>query len=597
MWGNLREIIKKYTYGLHKKLFIMIFFIGLLLTVSLSATILTITRNSMKEEIDKKLQNQTQQISNVLDFYVDEMNRKLLGLATEPKVVELMDGEYDDVRLFKLHMELNILLNNLGATNLWNEFYIFCYPIKTMLSSNPSNNTADFSELELDELQWYFDLNKMEDFAPHLIDSFSPPITRKGDMFAIVKKIQSSYSYETEGFVLVSTDKSYFSSILQNTTYTSIDFMLITNKNGEIIYSSNEELSNENAILQNKLVNIVNGSEKAFLSRAGKKFIISKSNSQKTGWNIISFSEETVLDENLYKINIVVIFLTSGCVGLLLIFSYLTSSQFTKPVKRLIKLMRKAESEGYRIKADIDRNDEIGDLGRDFNTMMRKILENQVLRREAEINMLQQQINPHFLYNTLDSIMSLAAMHGTYDIYVMIEQLSHMFRYSISDEENKIVCVRDELKHVENYIAIQKVRYEDRIDVIYDIDEQILDCKCLKFILQPIVENAIYHGLAMTAENGLITIKGCVENDVVNLSIIDNGIGMDEVVSSQLDDFINGRIREVISGNRKSVGLKNIQERIQLFFGEQYGIKIYSEKNRGTKVILKIPAWKGNVVA
>lgn len=593
-FGSMRDIIKIYTYGLHKKLFIMIFVIGLLLMVSLSATILTITGKSMKEEINKKLQNQTQQISNVLDSYIDDMNKKLLGLATDPKVVELMSGKYDNVQLFILHQELNILLNNLGATNLWNEFYVFCDPVKTILSSNPSNNTANYSELNLEGIDWYNDINSKTgaNFMPQLVDHFEPPITKKGDMFAIAKKIQSNYTYKSEGFVLISIDKSYFTSILQNTTYTSIDLLLITNKNGEMIYDSNKELMKENGITRDMLIKIIMGSEKAFKSETGRKFIVAMNTSEKTGWNIISFSEENAVDKNLNNVKIIIIVLTSGSLVLLLIFSYLISLQFTKPVKRLIKLMGKAETEGYRIKSDINRNDEIGDLSRDFNAMMRKVLENQVLRREAEIDMLQQQINPHFLYNTLESIMSLAVIHGTYDIYTMIERLSNMFRYSISHEENKIVSLKNELQHVENYIAILKVRYEDRFNIFYDIDEEILEYKCLKFILQPIIENAIYHGFAMTTENGLITIRGRLEEGVISLSINDNGIGMEHSVLEQLEDYINDTNKEFAFKRTNSVGLRNIQERIQLFFGDQYGMKIYSEKGKGTKVLLMIPAWK-----
>lgn len=590
---KIRSMFNRYTYGLGKKLFIMISFIGLLLMVSLSGTIMTFTRNSMKEEINKKLENQTQQISNILDSYVLEMNQKLLGLATDPKVVELMDGEYDNVQLFMLHMNLNILLNNLGATNLWNEFYIFCFPINTMLSSNPANNTADYTELNLEGFQWFNDNNKFsKNGGPILVDFFQPPITRNNDMFAITKKIQSNYTYKTNGFVLISTDKSYFSSILENTSYTSIDFLLVTNQIGDIIYSSNSKLVDENGISNNTLIDIVKSNKKVYINNLGRSFIISMNISKNTGWNIISFSEKNGLDKDINNLNIIIIMLTAAFLGLLMIFSYLITSQFTKPVKRLIKLMRKAESEGYRIKAEIERNDEIGDLSKDFNMMMCKILENQVLRKEAEIDMLQQQINPHFLYNTLDSIMSLAAIHKTYDIYVMIERLSNLFRYSISHEENKVIDLEYELQHVENYVAIQKVRYEDRFDVIYDIDERIRGYKCLKFILQPIVENAICHGMSMTTENGLITIKGYLEDEVITLVITDNGIGMDETVTQQLDDFMNGRIKEVTFKKTKSVGLRNIQGRIQLFFGDQYGIRIYSEINKGTKVILKIPACK-----
>lgn len=591
IFQNLGQVIKKSTYGLHKKMFIVIFLIGMVLTISLSIAILIIARSYISQDLNDKLRNQTQQISNIIDSYLEDMKKIIIAVNLNQNVIDLMNGEYTPFQSYIIYRDIYRLLSTLKSANQWNHIYIFCGYNKDLLSSDPLNITGDYSEYHIEDYGWYKNvMDSITDLV--LLDDFISPVTHQGNRFALALRVQHYYNPSIQGVIVISTDKSYFSDMIKNTSLMAMDFLVIANPEGKIVYLSNKEQLKENGINQETVLNILNKNAKTYISSSGRKYIVDINKSSKTNWSIISFSNEKILVRNFYRINAVVIVITLIFIGLLLVFSYFISSQFTKPVSGLMKLMQKAESQGYRVVSNLKRNDEIGDLSLCFNAMVRKVLENQVLRKEAEIDALQQQINPHFLYNTLESIKTLAAIHGCNDIRSMAQKLGEMFRYSINREGNKIVSIAEEIQHVENYIFIQKIRYEDRMNVLYDIDAEIYSYLTLKFILQPIVENAIYHGIEEMSSDGLITIKGYIDGGSIVFEISDNGNGIDEAALEKLNDNISGKTLNAPLKKTQGIGLRNIHERIRLFFGEDFGLKIYSRKGVGTSVVLKIPVWQ-----
>ena len=267
-----------------------------------------------------------------------------------------------------------------------------------------------------------------------------------------------------------------------------------------------------------------------------------------------------------------------------IIFSLLaimTAIYITKPLRRIVVAMNHFGEKKQAIKLDAYSKDEIGVLQRSFNSMSTKIHnlieEVRVVsakEKEAELKALQAQINPHFVYNTLDTINWMAIEKQEGEISQMITALSDMMRYTIRSND-QLVTIEEEMKWAKNYVNIQKNRFEDRFGLEFDIDERTLNYKIPRLLLQPFIENAIVHGMEEREYGGLISIRIRLDepSDNIYVYIEDNGIGMD---SNQVQLINERRIL--------GVGIQNTNDRVQLKYGAQYGVTISSRVNEGTKV-------------
>jgi two-component system sensor histidine kinase YesM len=213
----------------------------------------------------------------------------------------------------------------------------------------------------------------------------------------------------------------------------------------------------------------------------------------------------------------------------------------------------------------------------------------ELVKKQSEIAYLQSQINPHFLYNTLESIKGIAAVERSDKIYNMTKALALVFRYSIKGTD--MVPLREELKMIKSFIFIQKFRFGNRFEVTYHFPEPILDCKVPKMILQPIVENAIFHGIEPTIGECLLQLKGEISGDVILLTVQDNGMGMDDeslrLIQGSLS--VGQGLTDRISDRTVNIGIANVNNRIKLNYGNEYGIVIKSEAGIGTEVVIKMP--------
>jgi len=281
-----------------------------------------------------------------------------------------------------------------------------------------------------------------------------------------------------------------------------------------------------------------------------------------------------------------------GCFISLLIcclISIVLAEHISNPMKQLIYIMSKVEKGDFSAYTSFNRNDEIGALGTYFNQMvlqlkkyLDRLMEEQNKLRVTEIKMLQAQINPHFLYNTLDVIKWSAKLNKTEEVTSIVTNLAKILRNSIDCEE-EYVSVRKSIEFINSYLAIQKIKYNDKFDVNIDIDPSILELKTLRLILQPFIENAIIHGLTYIDHTGLITIIGEKDGDDIIFYIIDNGVGMTEDTIKRISK----------STNDNHIGIYNVDKRIKLYYGDKYGVHIESIEEKGTKVTIKIPYLTG----
>ena len=213
----------------------------------------------------------------------------------------------------------------------------------------------------------------------------------------------------------------------------------------------------------------------------------------------------------------------------------------------------------------------------------------QMLRKQAELNALQSQINPHFLYNTLDSIRGQALMEDMEELADMTEALSTFFRYNISKSGDR-VTLEDELENVENYMRIQRFRFGDRIALAIEVEStQLLSCAMPKMTLQPLVENAVLHGLETSRKNGQITIRVQAVDDCMEIQVLDNGIGIPDEELCRINDCLNEPDGQISLENHMGIALTNVCQRIRLRYGQAYGVHAFSTIHTGTEVRIMLP--------
>lgn len=328
----------------------------------------------------------------------------------------------------------------------------------------------------------------------------------------------------------------------------------------------------------------------------GKKKIIACKSVGKYGWVVFFVFPYGEIEDEVknaaFPTLIVGIALFIVLLGLAVVFSYFFSGR----IRRLISKMCRVEEGNLEITEVIQGKDEIGTVDIHFNRMLLRlrslINENYIQkleRREAELNALQAQINPHFLYNTLEAVNSIAALYGSTEIRTISQNLGDMFRYSINIGRNEFVRLKDELQHIRNYISIQMVRFGNSFDVVYDIPEGLENCRILKFILQPIVENAFLHGFKGNKKGGRLAISAAGCGERLEIYIEDNGKGMDAVQLQGLESNLNKPKDNVITQDKRSIGVINVHSRIQLAYGEDFGLTFRSLENVGTKVTIVLP--------
>lgn len=315
----------------------------------------------------------------------------------------------------------------------------------------------------------------------------------------------------------------------------------------------------------------------------GKDYITSYLRSN-LNWTIISIVPygELSKQSNIYKIVLIAMLL----INCILSFSGLifTSSGITRPIHKLIKSMKGVENGVFK-KVNIDTgNDEIGQLKNVYNTMICKIqnlieeiVKEQKIKRKAELDVLQSQIKPHFLYNSFDAISSLAIDNRNEEVYQIIKALGSFYRTSLSNGK-EVISVEEEIQTVKCYLTIMQIRYDNLFTVDMDIDERANNYRILKLVLQPLVENSIYHGIKPARRKGRIFIGTSLKEAYVELSVCDDGVGMD-------DEKLNC----LTEGGTPGIGLRGTIERLNIFYNGKCKFKVESRVNEGTKVIIYIP--------
>lgn len=448
---------------------------------------------------------------------------------------------------------------------------------------------------EVEKNQWFDDsINRGGIiYFPGIIEN---PSAYKLDDYVIpiVRPIVHSTLGTNIGWSFIALRESLISDVYNELYKQSKNPIYIVDSKGTCISSTDKQYIGKSMADEEFIKPLLNSSESGnFNSKEqGKTGLIVYSSLKLTDWKLVQKISYSPLYEQsgvLLRMTIL-IFLLSVLVTS--IFTIFLSYNFTKPLQKMLKRMRIISKGNFEIDLGLEGDDEMGELGKGINelasnvhNLLEKVKKEEREKRNLELMVLQNQVNPHFLYNTLNSIKWMATVQKADGIRDMVSALGRLLM-NISKEKSEEISIRRELSLTEDYIFIQNMRYNGKIKVEYFIsDEKLLENQIVKFTLQPIVENAIFHGIEPKKEAGNIKIGITKENGSLIMFVEDDGVGIDEKDINKI--FSTEKEHE--SRGLRSIGVKNVDERLKLFYGNDYGISIKSAVGLYTRVIIKIP--------
>lgn len=445
-------------------------------------------------------------------------------------------------------------------------------------------NLSEWTEKYTWSKDGYYWLNIHEDTVFDTAD--------KRNVLTVFKMIGNRDS-EINGMILINLRSEYFLKILNNVKISPNGYMMLVSREG--VFSSKDMQQDLNVgtegieLLRNNIGNT--GSFYIHGKETTKLFVVFNT-LQINNWVLAAVVPENDILKRAGQIKYIALAIITVTALIFSIIATLFASSISNPIRFLSQQVKYVEKGDFDIKFDIADKNEIGVLAngltRLLNTvksLLNEIREEHEKKRQIELLALQSQINPHFLYNTLGSIKHLVDMNQNEKASKMVAALTKFFQIGIS-KGKEIITVREELEHIRNYLLIQKMRYSKEFDFDVVAEDRILDCKIIKLTLQPIVENSIYHGIKNKLEMGTIRISGYKEGDNVVLEVYDDGVGMSGEKLEKLLESIN---LPEIEENPITFGLRNVQQRILLNFGREYGLEIESVENGYTKVRIRIP--------
>ena len=422
------------------------------------------------------------------------------------------------------------------------------------------------------------------------------------EVISLSREVQSYENGTFRGVILINLNMNKITEICNSFQEKQENFICIINDKGELVYeqqNGRERFAfDEKENRQELNTALGKTKESCFrLNYRGEKYLITRTDMKTTGWTLVSMVPyKSVMAETMAISGVMILAVAITLIVILLLLNRILTG-VVKPLKKLEKYMVQVNPDNMDQRMEILTDDEIGHLSMKFNQMMDRIrnlkeqvIEEQEDKRKYELQALQAQINPHFLYNTLDSIIWMAETNDS-NIVAMTEALAKLFRISLN-KGNEEISLERELEHVKNYLIIQSMRYADKFTYEISAEPGVERCRTIKLILQPIVENCIYHGIKKKRGTGKITIRAYRREQNLIIEVSDDGCGMpEEICRKILSDEIES---ENISGS--GIGVKNVNERIQLRFGKKYGLSYSSEEGVGTTVTYVLPYNEGGSI-
>ena len=424
----------------------------------------------------------------------------------------------------------------------------------------------------------------------------------------VVKLIYDMNDFSEVGLLVIQINKSFLEAVLQGLESEVMQNTIVVSQNDEVIISKDDSAANG----YEKVIDSITKSKNTFAEKKinfyedpEKKMFIAYTTLAEPNWRIVTYIplKQLYSDVNSLRDRILILCI---CMMLFLgVTSILVSIDFLKPIKKLVKAMERMSIDNIKNSyIEVDRTDELGFLHKTFNNMAKEIdhlvnwiYREQLTRKEAEIKALQSQINPHFLFNTLESINWMARLNNVPEISDTVSDLSSLLEASIG-RDDRLITMEEEFVYIDKYINLLKRRFDDRITLIKEIDPTVLYLPIPRLLIQPLIENAVQHGIENVRSNGVITLTAKINEDNITIEVIDNGSGISNEDLIRLNkglEMDNATYFKTFGSKKsKSIGIENVNRRIKLFYGDKYGVKIESKQHIYTKVSVILPVQNYN---
>lgn len=572
--------------SIQNTIFVLTASLVLFAVITVTVISLNFTRSSIFENTVTYNRQLTGQVNADIDSYISYMENISSMLAENLDVKKYLFGEGEEAD------EAGVQLLSQFSTVLSSREDIYNLGIlqkngKALLNEGKSRlNTY----VDMEKQEWYRRAVENRDsfylssaHVQHMIQGERPWV------ITLSRYIPDPMNKEG-GVLFVDLNYSAIRKLCDDSSVGKKGYIFILDEDGNIVYHpQQQQLYNE---LQTEYIDEVMNCQTDVLNMgdgdSARLYTISRSDT--TGWTVVSCSYISELLKKSGEAQIIYMLMAVVLVAIALLISSFMAKSITQPILKLQSSMALIQKGDFRAgNVEVESRNEIGSLTETFNVMTLRIQElmeqninEQKAKRKSEMKALQSQINPHFLYNTLDSIIWMAESGKNEEVVLMTASLARLLRQNISNEEEEI-SIFDEVEYCRNYLTIQKMRYKDKLEFRIDVAPEITSCQIIKLVLQPLIENAIYHGLKYKESKGLLELIGYAAGEDIIFEIRDNGVGMDEETLNHIFE------RHTVNYRSNGVGVYNVERRIKLTYGQEYGITYKSRSGEGTVARVCIP--------
>lgn len=532
------------------------------------------------------------QINRDIDSYINYMENisalMLNGPDVQKYLFQTSDAEEERELLNRIITQFNTVLETRQDIS---NIAVIAGPGRYIVNDGEdelNNNTM------LHEVEWYVDA--VRGSTGKLTASHVQNVIKNNYKWVVTlsKGIENPATGENQGVFFIDLNYRLLKDLCENNSLGADSYVFIVDEKGKIIYHPKQQLL-YSGLKTERIEEVLACADNYFVSEEGKESkLYNVSVSEKTGWRVVGVARLSELMKNREETQRLYMLTAATLLLAAVIIAVFMAQQITRPIKILKNSMNEVENGNFEITGMEEWQDnEIGSLGKSFDLMIARIRQlmkeniyEQEQKRNSELKALRSQIKPHFLYNTLDSIIWMAEGGKNREVVLMTSALAKLLRQSISNDNEQIPLER-EVEYAGSYLTIQRMRYKDKLEYEIDLEDSIRREPVINLILQPLVENSIYHGIKYKGSRGMIKIKGYSLDNSIVLEVSDNGIGMDE--DTLADIFAKSRESQGNNG----VGVYNVQTRIRLYYGEEYGLYFKSSPGEGTTATIIIPKLSG----